>query len=413
MTNRLTAPFRFLGTSLTASPGVAFMTVPAGPTADRWSSPPNPGASRLARPGEGEVVAALYIDGRPAGTTYSLVETFAAMDCDPGSAPNVPTDPTTPADSPDPSTRPDRMAWIDIDRPSAAQIEALAQHFGLHELLVEDIIQAHQRPKLERYSDTLFVVLQPAHYIDSVEEVQFSEIHAVVGNDYIVTLRHSNSPTLAPVRARLAADSTLPTMGPEAILYAVFDHVVDGYTPVVQGIENDAEEIEYQVFSGDPDVSRRIYELSQEVADFQRAVRPLQSVLASLAAGFSKYGVDIALRAYLRDVADHLTEVREHVDGLRGALRDILTTNATLVTQRQNEEIRHLNEMGAAQNDGMLKVSAWAAILFAPSLVGGIYGMNFANMPELEWQYGYVFALGLMLAISITLWAVFKRKHWL
>jgi magnesium transporter len=375
MTNPITPTFLGREPATTTLPSRLLLTGPVS------SAVPSP---------QGVVDAALYVEGQLVERLTSLTDTFAAL-----------------------TAVPDRLAWIDIERPSPTEIEALAQHFGLHELLVEDIIQAHQRPKLERYDATLFIVLQPASYLDSAEEVEFGEIHVVVGPDYIVTLRHTSTPALAPVRARLAADSALPVMGPEAILYAVLDQVVDGYAPVVRGLENDAEEIEYQVFQGDPDVSRRIYSLSREVGDFQRAVRPLQGMLASLAAGFAKYGVSLPLRDYLRDVADHLTEVREHIDGLRGALRDILTVNATLTTQRQNEEIRHLNEMGAAQNDGMLKVSAWAAILFVPSLVGGIYGMNFDHMPELQWTYGYPFALGLMAAMSVTLWAVFRRKRWL
>jgi magnesium transporter len=160
-------------------------------------------------------------------------------------------------------------------------------------------------------------------------------------------------------------------------------------------------------------VSRRIYELSGEVVDFQRAVRPLQGILAGLSAGFTKYEVSEELRSYLRDVADHLTEVTEQIETFRVALRDILTVNATLMSQRQMEAIRELNEAGAAETEAMKRISAWAAIIFAPSLIGGIYGMNFDFMPELHWAFGYPFALGLMLAVMAVLFVIFKRKRWL
>jgi magnesium transporter len=189
------------------------------------------------------------------------------------------------------------------------------------------------------------------------------------------------------VRRRLEQDATLLRLGPEAVLYAILDAVVDGYSPVVSGLENDIDEIETEVFSGDPAVSRRIYELSREVIQFQRSTHPLLGILSSLAGGFAKYGVSEYLQQYLRDVADHTTQINERIDGFRFMLRDILTVNATLVAQRQNEEMQHLAESANAQNEEVKKISAWAAILFAPTLVGTVYGMNFENMPELQWEY--------------------------
>ncbi len=177
-------------------------------------------------------------------------------------------------------------------------------------------------------------------------------------------------------------------MGTEAVLYAILDAVVDGYSPVVAGLENDIDEIETEVFRGEPHVSRRIYELSQEVVEFQRAVHPLSGILAGLSAGFAKYEVEEELQRYLRDVADHVTHITERIDGFRSALRDILTVNATLVAQRQNEEMTLLSEASNAQNEEVKKISAWAAILFAPTLVGTVYGMNFDHMPELHWSAG-------------------------
>ena len=305
------------------------------------------------------------------------------------------------------------VAWIGLYRPDQHELGSLAHEFDLHELAVEDAIVAHQRPKLERYDHTLFVVLRAAHYVDSREEVEFGEVHVFVGPDFVITVRHSESPDLSAVRRRLESNPDLLAHGPEAILYAILDRVVDGYLPVVAGLENDIDEIETEVFGSDPGVSRRIYELTREVIEFQRATRPLAAVLAALTAGFDKYGTDEELQRYLRDVEDHLTAVIEQVDGFRQLLRDILTVNATLVAQRQNEEMRALSEASIDQNEDVKRISAWAAILFAPTLIGTIYGMNFDHMPELHWAGGYPFALVMMLVVSLTLWAVFKLRRWI
>ena len=309
--------------------------------------------------------------------------------------------------------QPDTMAWIGLYRPAEAQLLAVAEEFGLHELAVEDAIVAHQRPKLERYGDTLFAVLRSARYLDEVEEVEFGEIHLFVGSNFVLTVRHGQAPDLAAVRRRMEDDAELLRLGPEAVLYAILDSVVDGYAPVVAGLQNDIDEIETEVFGGDPKVSRRIYELSREVIEFQRATTPLLGMLTGLMAGFEKYGTDQELQRYLRDVADHATTVAERVDGFRQMLADILTVNATLVSQAQNEEIKNLTEASYDQNEEIKKVSAWAAILFAPTLIGTVYGMNFDHMPELGWVFGYPFALALMFLVSATLYVIFKRRGWL
>ncbi|GLW66072.1 magnesium transporter CorA [Actinomadura rubrobrunea] len=305
------------------------------------------------------------------------------------------------------------MAWIGLYRPAESQLRSLAAEFGLHELALEDAIVAHQRPKLERYGDTLFAVLRSARYLDEAEEVDFGELHVFVGRDFVLTVRHSEAPDLAVVRRRLEADPELLRRGTEAVLYAILDAVVDGYAPVVAGLQNDIDEIETEVFRGDPTVSRRIYELSREVIEFQRATHPLLGMLEGLTAGFAKYGTDEELQRYLRDVADHATTVVERVTGFRQMLADILTVNATLVSQAQNEEIKHLTQASYAQNEEIKKISAWAAILFAPTLIGTVYGMNFDRMPELHWILGYPFALALMAGTCVTLYLVFKRRNWL
>ncbi len=305
------------------------------------------------------------------------------------------------------------MAWIGLYRPSERELLAVAEQFGLHELAVEDAIVAHQRPKLERYGETLFVVLRAARYLDETEEVEFGELHVFTGPGFVLTVRHAESPNLAAVRQRMESDPDLLRLGRESVLYAILDAVVDGYAPVVRGLQNDIDEIQTEVFRGDPKVSRRIYELSREVIEFQRATRPLLGMLAALEAGFEKYGTSEELQRYLRDVADHATTVVERVDDFQTLLTSILTVNATLVSQAQNEEMKNLTEASYAQNEEIKKVSAWAAILFAPTLIGTVYGMNFDHMPELHWLGGYPFALVLMLIICLGLYTMFKRQNWL
>jgi len=307
----------------------------------------------------------------------------------------------------------DALAWIGLYRPESEELQSLAEQFDLHELAVEDAITAHQRPKLERYDKTLFVVLRAARYLDDVEEVEFGELHLFLGANFVISVRHSESPDLSIVRHRLEQSPELLGQGTEAVLYAILDAVVDGYAPVVSGIAKDIDEIETQVFDGDPAVSRRIYELSREVIDFQRAVQPLIGILDQLSNGFDKYRISEDLQQNLRDVADHVVSVTERIEEFRILLRDILTVNATLVGQRQNTDMQKVGEAANRQAEQARKISGWAAILFAPSLVTGIYGMNFSFMPELDWAYGYPVALVVMLAASVTLFALFKSRHWL
>lgn len=305
------------------------------------------------------------------------------------------------------------MAWIGLYRPDEAEMRSVAEEFDIHQLALEDTISAHQRPKIERYGDVLFTVLRPARYIESEEQVEFGELHVFTGDDFVVTVRHAESPDLARVRLRMENDRDLLRQGPEAVLYAIIDEVVDEYAPVVAGLENDLDEIEDQVFAGDPAVSRRIYELSREVIEFQRATRGLRQIVAGLSAGFDKYCVDEELQKNLRDVEDHIIRVVERVDGFRSLLQDILTVNATLVAQRQNEDTQRLTEASISQGEEVKRISSWAAILFAPTLIGGVYGMNFEVMPELSWRYGYPMAIGLMLLMGLGLYLVFKRRGWL
>jgi magnesium transporter len=303
------------------------------------------------------------------------------------------------------------FCWIDMLRPTADEIAAVAEEFDLHPLAVEDAVHAHQRPKLERYGDTRFVVLRPAHYVDPVEVVELDELHLFLGPKFVVTVRHADQPDLTVVRKRLEEQPELLRHGPDAVLYAVMDKVVDDYFPVLDGLQNDVDEIETQVFTSDPDVSRRIYQLTREVIEFQRAVAPLREILSELSEREGEQ--DLELRRAFRDVQDHAVRVIERLDSFRQLLNYMLTVNATQVGQRQNEEITRLTEATYEQSEQVKRISAWAAILFAPTLVGTVYGMNFTHMPELNWVFGYPLAVALMVLTALVLWFIFKRRSWL
>jgi magnesium transporter len=307
------------------------------------------------------------------------------------------------------------FCWIGLLRPSEAEIQSIATEFSLHPLAVEDAIQAHQRPKLERYGETLFVVLRPARYVDPVEVVEIGEVHLFLGPNFVISLRHAEEPHLSEVRHRLEECPDLLGKGPHAVLYAALDQVVDDYSPVLAGLQNDIDEIEVQVFDGDPHASRRIYQLTREVIEFQRAVAPLADLLSSLQTMVKNQSgeADLELQRLLRDVADHVTQVAERTEAFRQLLTNILTVNATLVAQRQNEEMTRLTEASYHQGEQTKRISSWAAILFTPTLIAGIYGMNFTHMPELAWRFGYPLAVGLMLLLALLLYVVFKRRGWL
>ncbi len=315
---------------------------------------------------------AIYVDGRRTETPDALEETYEVCRKRGG------------------------LAWIGLYEPDEEEFSTVAGEFELHSLTVEDAIEAHQRPKLERYGDTTFVVLKPARYVDEAETVEFGEIHVFVGSDFVITVRHGKASALDGVRERLESEPDLLRRGSVAVLYAIMDEVVDDYAPVVEGLENDIDEIETEVFGGKPEVSRRIYQLSREVIQFQRATKPLTGSLSSL---LEDERLDPELRRYLRDVQDHLLRVTEQINGFRELLSSVLSVNLTLA--------------GINQSDQTKKISAWAAVLFAPTLIAGIYGMNFDYMPELHWLLGYPFALALMLFVALGLHFVFKKHGWL
>src|SRR5829696_8496213 len=251
------------------------------------------------------VDSAIYVNGKRTAEPHSLQETYEACRQRSG------------------------IAWIGLYRPTEEEFSSVAEEFGLHELAVEDAIEAHQRPKLERYGDTLFVVLRAARYIDESETMEFGEIHVFMGSDFVVTVRHSEAPYLREVRRQMEGQPDLLRRGSEAILYAVMDHVVDDYAPVVAGLQNDIDEIETEVFSGNMGVSRRIYELSREAIQCRRATAPLAEVLSNLVED-DAYKVDPEVRRYLRDVWDHTLRLTDKVVGLGELLQNILSVNLTL-----------------------------------------------------------------------------------
>lgn len=335
------------------------------------------------------VNSAIYVEGRRVAAPDSLSETYETVRDVKG------------------------LAWIGLYKPTNEEFASVAEEFELHELAVEDAVRAHQRPKLDRYGETLFVALRAARYLDESETVEFSELHVFVGPDFVVTVRHGEGPNLDRVRNRMESEPELLARGSEAVLYAILDRVVDDYAPVVAGLENDIDEIETEVFSGNAEVTRRTYELAREVIEFQRAIKPLLGMINSLIAGGEKYGVDPELQAYLRDVQDHVIQVQDQAAGFRDLLQNILSVNLTIVGLQQNEEVKTLSQVSIEQNDEVKRISAWAAILFAPTLIGTVYGMNFDHMPELHWRWGYPYSIVLMFVVSGIMWAAFRRRGWL
>lgn len=336
------------------------------------------------------VDAGIYVDGVRIATPTTFEESFQLLD-----------------------EHPRAFAWIGLRRPTTPEMELLAEEFRLSPLLVEDTILAHQRPKFERYGDTLFLVLRAARYIDPSETVDFGEVHALVGQRFVITVRHAETPDLTSIRSELEAQPARLTAGPLVVALRLLDCIVDDYSPVVIGIENDIDEIETQVFSGSTRVSKRIYQLSREAIDFQRAVRPLRQIIQGIRVDLAFAGAGERLRQELRDIEDHAIAVNERVDTLREALKGTLDLNISLQAQRQNEEITAMTAASLKQAEDSRRIAAWAGVLFVPSLVAGTYGMNFTNMPELDWAWGYAWGLGLMVLTGVVMYLIFKWRDWL
>ena len=290
------------------------------------------------------------------------------------------------------------FVWLGVLEPSAEEFESIAKEFDLHELAVEDAVKAHQRPKVELYGETLFVVVKTTQYVDSEEVIEVGELMLFVNPRFIVTVRHGKG-ELTAVRERIERRPDLLRHGTGMALYAILDHVVDGYELAAQGVDVDVQQVERQVFSDDRDNPvERIYKLEREVLDFYGAAAPLSAAVDEIVRGHFEVVPD-ELREYFRDVHDHLRRVNGQIAGFRDLLGSALHANLTQVSVRQNEDMR--------------KISAWVAILAVPTMVAGIYGMNFDHMPELHWRFGYPAVLLLILLACSALYWRFRRAGWL
>lgn len=310
------------------------------------------------------------------------------------------------------------FVWLGLHAPSAEQMDIVAEVFGLHPLMVEDVVHAHQRPKLELYDGIVFLVLRSMKYIDhepidrANDVVDGGEIMILAGRDFLITVRHGQHTELAGVRANLETQPEALITGPVAVVHAIADHVVDGYLAVVREMETDVDEIEERVFTVatrnlDIDV---VYLFKREVLELRRAVAPLAGPLSWLAGLHNPGGsqvrgepaadfLDKEARRHFRDVADHLTTVIELINEYDERLTSLLNAAATKV--------------GIQQNTDMRSISSWAAIAAVPTMVAGIYGMNFVHMPELSWRWSYPALIVVLAGACFFLWRLFHRNHWL
>jgi magnesium transporter len=318
------------------------------------------------------------------------------------------------------SNVPDGFLWIGLKDPTDAEFDRVKGQLRLHPLAVEDAVKGNQRSKLEVYEGSLFVVLKPLRYVEETSQVETGEVMLFVGEHFVVTVRRGEAGPLAEVRARLEATAAHLAQGPSAVLHAVMDAVVDGYTEIDAEIQRDLEEMEESVFAGEVAVeaeafgeqapenagqrrgaagdARRIYLLKREVLEIRRAVLPLLEPAQWLAERDVPH-VPVSARPFFRDIADHVSRMVDHVESYDRLLSDILSA--------------HLTRVSVQQNDDMRKISAWVAIAAVPTMLAGIYGMNFEHMPELHWRFGYPMALSLMTLICLSLYRSFKRSGWL
>ncbi len=295
------------------------------------------------------------------------------------------------------------FVWAGLHDPVSAEIAEVARIFGLHPLAVEDAIKAKQRPKAERYDDWLFVVLKTALYLEKSEELEFGEIQIFARSDAIVVLRRGEPVPLGGLRSRLEAHNETLVSGPIAVLHAVVDEVVDAYQHCLTGLDDDVNEVELAVFAADQRSSasrlvERIYFLQREILELHRALVPLGTAMVHLRADEAILD-DRRWDAYFRDIDDHLLRQQDQLSTLRDLLSAALNAHATQITLRQNEDMR--------------RISAWVAIVAVPTMIAGIYGMNFQHMPELEARLGYPLTLGVMAVVCVGVYRLFRRSGWL
>jgi magnesium transporter len=290
------------------------------------------------------------------------------------------------------------FAWIGLHDPTSEEFASVTAEFALHELLVEDALKAHQRAKIERYGDVFFVVLKTAGYRNP-DQVVIGEIQFIIGPSFLITIRHGQATPLTDLRAHLEQDHRILELGPPAVLYAVADRVVDDYILVIEELEIDVDEAEAAVFSEERlNPAERIFGLKRQVLELLRNVMPMSDVVADLERSDALLR-DSPLQHYFRDVHDHLQRVLGRLELVRDLLTDALNANLAQVSVRQNNDMR--------------TISAWAALIAAPTMLAGVWGMNFAHMPELDWVAGYPVAIGSMVLAVLLLWRRFKRSGWL
>ena len=291
-----------------------------------------------------------------------------------------------------------RFVWIGLHEPDQALLRMVQKRFGLHDLAIEDAHKAHQRPKLEIYGDSLFLVLRTAQLYDG--RVVFGETHVFAGRGYVVTVRHGSTTAYTDVRARCESAPKMLAMGESFVVYSVMDFIVDNYFPILHQMEGEVDALEDAVFSREstqPSIAR-IYELRHELLLLRRAVQPLQEVCNRIMR-FDVTLIDQVMYAYFRDIQDHVILLVESIDNLRDILGAALEANLMLSSVEQNNIIKIF--------------SVAAVVLMPPTLVASIYGMNFKNMPELEWLFGYPMAVALMLVVAVLPYLFFKWRGWL
>jgi magnesium transporter len=289
--------------------------------------------------------------------------------------------------------------WIGLHDPTEAELDKVAEEFKLHDLAIEDALTAHQRPKVEEYDDSLFVVLKTVRYDEETQQIELGDVMLFVGDSFVVTVRHGKGRALGHIRKRLEGQLEILDCGPSAVVYAVVDRIVDDYTDIALEVEKDIEEVEQNVFSPErTNDASRIYNLKREVIEFRHAVKPLVAPMARLAAGSTPH-IHEKMRPFFRDVADHAIRVSEQVEGFDDLLSSVLNAN--------------LAQVGVQQNEDMRRISSWVAIAAVPTSIAAVYGMNFDHMPELHWLIGYPAVLVLMTLVCAALFRAFKRSGWL
>jgi magnesium transporter len=299
----------------------------------------------------------------------------------------------------DQATEPGDFVWVGLHQPAVDELDRVAEIFGLHPLAVEDAVSAHQRPKLERYDESIFFTLKTLWYVDAEDAVETGEINMFVGSNFVITVRHGEGAALKDARASLEEREKVLAHGPSAVVYAVCDAIVDRYEEVAAQLEIDVDEVETSVFSPErTNDSDRIYVLKREIAEVRRAVLPLREPMRRFASGLVT-GIDPDAAPFFRDVSDHLSRTADTIDTLDSLLSTAFDAHLARISVQQNEDMR--------------KISAGAAIVVVPTLIAGVYGMNFTHMPELGWRFGYAYALILMLGCMSGLYFFFKKSGWL